>query len=47
MPQWLPILSWASFILGLATAAVIAIDVTRHPQRITDNEQCPPAALLL
>jgi hypothetical protein len=26
MPQWLPILSWGSFILDLATAAVIAID---------------------
>ena len=35
MPQWFPILSWGLFILGLATAAVIAIGVTRHPQRIT------------
>jgi len=29
MPQWLPILSWGSFILGLPMAAGIAIDVTR------------------
>jgi hypothetical protein len=35
MLQWLPILSWGSFILGLETAIVIAIDVTRHPQQIT------------
>ena len=27
IPQWLPILSWGSIILGLATAAVIAIDI--------------------
>jgi hypothetical protein len=27
MPQWLPILSRGSIILGLATAAVIAIDI--------------------
>jgi hypothetical protein len=29
-PQWLPILSWRSIIVGLATAAVIAIEF-RHP----------------
>jgi len=27
MPQWLPMRSWGSIILGLATAAVIAIDI--------------------
>jgi hypothetical protein len=27
IPRWLPILSWGSIILGLATAAVIAIDI--------------------
>jgi len=34
MPQWLTILSWVSIILGLATAGVIAIDITRHRQHM-------------
>ena len=34
MPQWLVILSWISIILGLATAGVIAIDVSLHPQHM-------------
>ncbi|MDE2166333.1 MAG: DUF4396 domain-containing protein [Alphaproteobacteria bacterium] len=32
MPQWLIVLSWASILLGLATAVIIAADVVRHPQ---------------
>lgn len=34
MPQWLTILSWAAIGLGLITAASIALDVRRHPQRM-------------
>jgi hypothetical protein len=32
MAQGLTIVSWASVILGLGTAAAIAVDLTRHPQ---------------
>lgn len=35
MPQWLVVLSWASIILGLVTAGLIAADIVRHPQRMT------------
>lgn len=34
MPQWLIVLSWVAIGLGLATGAAIALDVTRHPQRM-------------
>lgn len=34
MPAWLVILSWASVLLGLGTAAVIAADVKAHPQEM-------------
>lgn len=34
MPEWLDILSWVAVGLGLATAAAIAFDVARHPQRM-------------
>lgn len=34
MPQWLTILSWVAVGLGLVTAAFIALDVRRHPQRM-------------
>lgn len=34
MPHWLTVLSWVSIALGLATAAAIAFDVRRHPQRM-------------
>ncbi|MGH8230016.1 MAG: DUF4396 domain-containing protein [Steroidobacteraceae bacterium] len=34
MPQWLIILSWIAIALGLATAAAVAIDVRRRPQRM-------------
>lgn len=35
MPHWLVILSWASIGLGMITAAAIAADVRRHPQRMS------------
>lgn len=34
MPQWLNVLSWASILLGLATAGAIAADLFRHPQKM-------------
>lgn len=34
MPQWLIVLSWVSVLLGLATAVVVAADLTRHPQHM-------------
>lgn len=34
MSQWLVILSWVSILLGLWTAAVIAVDVVRRPQHM-------------
>jgi len=32
MAETLTILSWVTVILGLGTAIVIALDLTRHPQ---------------
>ena len=34
MPNWLIIVAWISVVLGIATAATIAADVLRHPQRM-------------
>lgn len=34
MREWLTVLSWVAIGLGFITAAAIAIDVTRHPQRM-------------